>query len=79
MQTDIYQIVTLCSSTVQWVLGCCAHVVHLFLRQDCVKMAEGSRDQGGVATTDPEEDSPNMIVYRKVRLTLCVCYTIWPI
>ncbi|KAI3367805.1 hypothetical protein L3Q82_026636, partial [Scortum barcoo] len=28
-------------------------------------MAEGSRDQGGVGTTDPEEDSPNMIVYRK--------------
>lgn len=36
-------------------------------------MAEGSRDQG-VATTDSEEDSPNMIVYRKVRLTVCVCY-----
>ncbi|TMS21115.1 Regulator of G-protein signaling 6 [Larimichthys crocea] len=30
-------------------------------------MAEGSRDQGGVVgTTDPEEDSPNMIVYRKI-------------
>ncbi|XP_078134306.1 regulator of G-protein signaling 6-like isoform X4 [Sander vitreus] len=29
-------------------------------------MAEGSRDQGGVGTTDPEEDSPNMIVYRKI-------------
>ncbi|XP_056282344.1 regulator of G-protein signaling 6-like isoform X7 [Pseudoliparis swirei] len=28
-------------------------------------MAEGSRDQG-VATTDSEEDSPNMIVYRKI-------------
>lgn len=35
-------------------------------------MAEGSRDQGSVGTTDPEEDSPNMIVYRKVSLTLCV-------
>lgn len=33
-------------------------------------MAEGSRDQGGVSTADPEEDSPNMIVYRKVRPTL---------
>lgn len=33
------------------------------------KMAEGSRDQASVSTTaDPEEDSPNMIVYRKVRL-----------
>lgn len=31
-------------------------------------MAEGSRDQASVSTTaDPEEDSPNMIVYRKVR------------
>ncbi|XP_071392600.1 regulator of G-protein signaling 6-like isoform X6 [Centroberyx affinis] len=29
-------------------------------------MAEGSRDQSGVGTTDPEEDSPNMIVYRKI-------------
>ncbi|XP_075963945.1 regulator of G-protein signaling 6-like isoform X5 [Anarhichas minor] len=29
-------------------------------------MAEGSRDQGGVGTTDSEEDSPNMIVYRKI-------------
>ncbi|XP_073340093.1 regulator of G-protein signaling 6 isoform X6 [Pagrus major] len=29
-------------------------------------MAEGSKDQGGVGTTDPEEDSPNMIVYRKI-------------
>lgn len=37
-------------------------------------MAEGSRDLGGVATSDPEEDSPNMIVYRKVSLILCVCY-----
>lgn len=35
-------------------------------------MAEKSRDQGSVGTTDPEEDSPNMIVYRKVRLTACV-------
>lgn len=44
--------------------------------QALVKMAEGSRDQGGIGTTDPEEDSPNMIVYRKARLTLCVCYCI---
>ncbi|XP_047193715.1 regulator of G-protein signaling 6-like isoform X2 [Scophthalmus maximus] len=30
-------------------------------------MAEGSRDHGGAGTTtDPEEDSPNMIVYRKI-------------
>lgn len=36
-------------------------------------MAEGSKDQGGVGTTDPEEDSPNMIVYRKVRRGLDVC------
>lgn len=35
------------------------------------KMAEGPRDQASVSTTaDPEEDSPNMIVYRKVRPTL---------
>lgn len=39
-----------------------------------VKMAEGSRDQGSVGTTDPEEDSPNMIVYRKVRLTVRAPY-----
>lgn len=36
-------------------------------------MAEGCRDQGGVGTTDPEEDSPNMIVYRKVSFAVCVC------
>ncbi|XP_069574761.1 regulator of G-protein signaling 6-like [Brachyistius frenatus] len=29
-------------------------------------MAEGSKDQGGTSTADPEEDSPNMIVYRKI-------------
>lgn len=29
-------------------------------------MAEGSRDQAAGGATDPEEDSPNMIVYRKV-------------
>lgn len=52
-----------------WVLF---HVVHLFFWQDRIKMAEGSKDQGGVGTTDPEEDSPNMIVYRKVKLTLCM-------
>lgn len=39
-----------------------------------VKMAEGCRDQGSVGTTDPEEDSPNMIVYRKVRLTVRAPY-----
>lgn len=33
-------------------------------------MAEGSRDQGSVSAADSEEDSPNMIVYRKVRPTL---------
>lgn len=57
----------------------CVHVVHLFLWQDWVKMAEGSRDQGGVGTADPEDDSPNMIVYRKARLDLCVCYNIWAV
>lgn len=31
-------------------------------------MAEGSKDQGGTGTADPEEDSPNMIVYRKASL-----------
>uniref|UniRef100_A0A8C9RUN9 Regulator of G protein signaling 6 n=1 Tax=Scleropages formosus TaxID=113540 RepID=A0A8C9RUN9_SCLFO len=29
-------------------------------------MAQGSRDQGGVGTADPDDDSPNMIVYRKI-------------
>ncbi|XP_013867754.1 regulator of G-protein signaling 6 isoform X4 [Austrofundulus limnaeus] len=29
-------------------------------------MAEGSKDQGGTGTSEPEEDSPNMIVYRKM-------------
>ncbi|KAJ0008910.1 hypothetical protein NQD34_016325 [Periophthalmus magnuspinnatus] len=29
-------------------------------------MAEGSREQGAPGSTDPEEDSPNMIVYRKI-------------
>ncbi|RVE57117.1 hypothetical protein OJAV_G00213100 [Oryzias javanicus] len=38
----------------------------LFVAKASVKMAEGSKDQGGVGTTDPEEDSPNMIVYRKI-------------
>lgn len=34
-------------------------------------MAEASREQASVPTTaDPEDDSPNMIVYRKVRPTL---------
>lgn len=37
-------------------------------------MAEGSRDQGSVSATDPEDDSPNMIVYRKVSLTPLVFY-----
>ncbi|KAM8915401.1 regulator of G-protein signaling 6-like isoform 2-T2 [Spinachia spinachia] len=35
-------------------------------RQDIVKMAEGYRDQAGLGGTDSEEDSPNMIVYRKI-------------
>ncbi|MGH0142854.1 UNVERIFIED_CONTAM: hypothetical protein FKN15_014389 [Acipenser sinensis] len=29
-------------------------------------MAQGPKDQGGVGTADPDDDSPNMIVYRKV-------------
>lgn len=29
-------------------------------------MAQGPRDQGAVGTADPDEDSPNMIVYRKI-------------
>ncbi|KAM4625145.1 regulator of G-protein signaling 6-like isoform 5-T5 [Polymixia lowei] len=29
-------------------------------------MAEGSKDQGCAGATDPEEDSPNVIVYRKI-------------
>ncbi|KAM4723548.1 regulator of G-protein signaling 6-like isoform 2-T2 [Anableps anableps] len=29
-------------------------------------MAEGSKDQGGTGVAEPEEDSPNMIVYRKM-------------
>lgn len=37
-------------------------------------MAEGSRDQGSASATDPEDDSPNMIVYRKASLTLLVFY-----
>lgn len=37
-------------------------------------MAEGSRDQGSVSATDLEDDSPNMIVYRKVSLTPLVFY-----
>lgn len=32
-------------------------------------MAEASRDQGSLSATDLEDDSPNMIVYRKVSLT----------
>lgn len=31
-------------------------------------MAEGSRDQGGASAPDLEDDSPNMMVYRKVSL-----------
>lgn len=31
-------------------------------------MAEGSRDQGGASAADLEDDSPNMMVYRKVSL-----------
>ena len=33
-------------------------------------MAQGSGDQRAVGIADPEESSPNMIVYRKVRLSL---------
>ncbi|KAB5540101.1 hypothetical protein PHYPO_G00097460 [Pangasianodon hypophthalmus] len=29
-------------------------------------MAQASQEQGAVGTADPEEDSPNMIVYRKI-------------
>lgn len=29
-------------------------------------MAEGTRIQGSIGNSDPEEDSPNMMVYRKV-------------
>ncbi|XP_041132317.1 regulator of G-protein signaling 6-like isoform X1 [Polyodon spathula] len=29
-------------------------------------MAQGPKDQGGVGTADPDDDSPNMIVYRKI-------------
>ncbi|KAM6961298.1 regulator of G-protein signaling 6-like [Aplochiton taeniatus] len=29
-------------------------------------MAEVAKDQGGAATSDPEDDSPNMIVYKKI-------------
>ncbi|XP_066550423.1 regulator of G-protein signaling 6 isoform X2 [Amia ocellicauda] len=29
-------------------------------------MAQGHKDQGAVGTADPDEDSPNMIVYRKI-------------
>lgn len=32
-------------------------------------MAEGSKERVGVGLTDPDEDSPNMIVYRKASLT----------
>lgn len=32
-------------------------------------MAEGPRDQASVSAADLEDDSPNMIVYRKVSLT----------
>lgn len=41
-----------------------------------MKMAEGSKDQGGTASSEPEEDSPNMIVYRKARLPLCPNYSV---
>ncbi|MEQ2277139.1 hypothetical protein XENORESO_020626, partial [Xenotaenia resolanae] len=34
-------------------------------REALLKMAEGSKDQGGTGAIEPEEDSPNMIVYRK--------------
>lgn len=62
-----------CSSTPPMVVVALMHVCVLCGRTQ-VKMAEGSRDQGSVGTTDPEEDSPNMIVYRKVRLTVRAPY-----
>lgn len=31
-------------------------------------MAQASQDQGAVGVADPDEDSPNMIAYRKVLL-----------
>ncbi|MFT7801983.1 regulator of G-protein signaling 6 isoform X1 [Arapaima gigas] len=41
--------------------------------QKTAGMAQGSRDQGGVGTADPDDDSPNMIVYRKVGGALHHC------
>uniref|UniRef100_A0A3B1JJQ0 Regulator of G protein signaling 6 n=1 Tax=Astyanax mexicanus TaxID=7994 RepID=A0A3B1JJQ0_ASTMX len=44
----------------------------LCLQPECVEgkrggaMAQASQEQGAVGTADPEEDSPNMIVYRKI-------------
>ncbi|KAM4541390.1 regulator of G-protein signaling 6-like isoform 2-T2 [Fundulus diaphanus] len=47
-----------------------ADLVYSILCRSCVpalvKMAEGSKDQGGTGVAEPEEDSPNMIVYRKM-------------
>lgn len=43
----------------------CSYSVSL---QALLNMAEGSKDQGGTGAAEPEEDSPNMIVYRKVGL-----------
>jgi len=34
-------------------------------------MAQASQDQGAVGVADPDDDSPNMIAYRKV-LLLCL-------
>ncbi|KAK7904953.1 hypothetical protein WMY93_017560 [Mugilogobius chulae] len=45
---------------------------HVHLVNKC-KMAEGSREQGAPGSTDPEEDSPNMIVYRKASPS---CYVV---
>lgn len=58
----------------QWTLWCLYACVCVLSGRTQVKMAEGSRDQGSVGTTDPEEDSPNMIVYRKVRPTVRAPY-----
>ncbi|KAG7466360.1 hypothetical protein MATL_G00164070 [Megalops atlanticus] len=40
-------------------------VIFVAKGQESAAMAQGSQDQGAVGTANPEEDSPNMIVYRK--------------
>ena len=52
-------------------------VLPFCLQPECVEekkgssMAQSSPEQGAVGTISPEEDSPNMIVYRKVRARWC--------